>query len=691
MLLGVGKHDEQKRKDEKFYQEDMRMRDIPLARQDMRFIQYFQAEDDPNVIIGYENPYRTERARCISVEDFYFEYLYGMAHSALTEGIMCGTVKVGRTTRRVITPSSAVVADMMLVKIEAAAEGTREFRIDAIIKAKILISMVKDGQYTEDTVEQWFRVPFILNITTYDRSFMQLPIAVYDKNARATGRALDNYLVPIIRNNELENVATQLLSKYYPEALEKPMRLDVKLLASRMGFEIQYATITKNHSILGQFYFDDENALVYNATADSFTRRAIRANTMLIDLEAATIHGIPHDADTITHECIHGYLDYFAYRLQKAYNEDMNCLSCSREIVSDGEEGKPMRVIEARTAKLTPRVRMPALQTKMKIDELLVRHSIDIRHALQNERQARSMENVITELAAFYGVSKKAAKLRMMELGYERAKGVLNYVNGAYTPWYNTASMMLEWNQTFTISVQDAATEYIENPRFAALIDTGRYQYVEGHFCIRDAAYVAFDSNGNARLTDYARSHIDECCLTFVVQNHRPTRQHSEGLFLREEASILTNIGLAAASITQNVELSATQCLALIKEAHKINQIRVSLPSRFTDTLTLHMKRLNITREKLEERSGLSIRTITRMRNDECFAKTMRQVVALCIGMNLEPELSTDLIGKSGQQFMQTDEHALYSLLLRTMYSCSIFVCDAILQKAGITPLMKDK
>lgn len=38
--------------------------------------------------------------------------------------------------------------------------------------------------------------------------------------------------------------------------------------------------------------------------------------------------------------------------------------------------------------------------------------------------------------------------------------------------------------------------------------------YVVGHACINDEKYVRADEEG-ARLTNYALTHIDECCLIF--------------------------------------------------------------------------------------------------------------------------------------------------------------------------------
>ena len=66
---------------------------------------------------------------------------------------------------------------------------------------------------------------------------------------------------------------------------------------------------------------------------------------------------------------------------------------------------------------LAPRIQMPFTQTKIKTGEFLRKYlqlfpgseSIDI------------MENVIDEVALFFGVSRFAAKIRLVDLGFEEA------------------------------------------------------------------------------------------------------------------------------------------------------------------------------------------------------------------------------------------------------------------------------
>ena len=70
--------------------------------------------------------------------------------------------------------------------------------------------------------------------------------------------------------------------------------------------------------------------------------------------------------------------------------------------------------------------------TKRKIEELLIRYHVEFSRL----NEADIMQMVLTELSDFFGVSLQAAKLRAVDLGYNQAVGILQYVDGRYLPSY---------------------------------------------------------------------------------------------------------------------------------------------------------------------------------------------------------------------------------------------------------------
>lgn len=61
----------------------------------------------------------------------------------------------------------------------------------------------------------------------------------------------------------------------------------------------------------------------------------------------------------------------------------------------------------------------------------------------------------------------------MPELGHEQVRNEMNYVNGKYVPPYFFADGVPERNQTFVVSLKDAATEYGRNEYSRALVNSG--------------------------------------------------------------------------------------------------------------------------------------------------------------------------------------------------------------------------
>lgn len=129
------------------------------------------------------------------------------------------------------------------------------------------------------------------------------------------------------------------------------------------------------------------------------------------------------------------------------------------------------------------------------------------------------------------------------------------------------------------------------------------------------------------------------------------------------------------------------QALNLSPDAVKeISEILRSLPGTFSGSLVQHMTRKKYTVESLAETSLASSKTIQRMRSDESYTPKLGTIVAICIGLQLHPVLSADLIRKAGLSFKYTEEHTAYLFLLSTHFHSSIYDCNRHLERSlGIT------
>ena len=93
------------------------------------------------------------------------------------------------------------------------------------------------------------------------------------------------------------------------------------------------------------------------------------------------------------------------------------------------------------------------------------------------------------------------AKYRMIELGYCEAGGVRNYVNDTVIPDHG-CTWLWPANTTFTISAKDAALLATSDSEFERVICSGRYRYVEGHFCRNTNKYIVLVDDLRERLNE---------------------------------------------------------------------------------------------------------------------------------------------------------------------------------------------
>ena len=71
------------------------------------------------------------------------------------------------------------------------------------------------------------------------------------------------------------------------------------------------------------------------------------------------------------------------------------------------------------------------------------------------------MPFVIDELAAFFMVSRTAAKLRMIDAGYEEAAGAFIYIDGHYVKPHTYKKGSIKHYHTYSIPAKDAAFQRI--------------------------------------------------------------------------------------------------------------------------------------------------------------------------------------------------------------------------------------
>ena len=428
---------------------------------------------------------------------------------------------------------------------------------------------------------------------------------------------LDEYLVPIISKNDLEDTAHWFLEEHYPDVLLNPGRINIKAMIREMGLHVYKTGLSEDERINGVLYLKGKRATLYSNDRTPFCAD-IPDKTILIDRNLCRDN--PRKADnTAFHECTHFGLHSLFFLFQTTYIEELHQYfdPIDEEKLPLDEEGrKEIALMEWQAKRLTPRIQMPEEWVDEKMQELLQKYAWMNEYAMY--------EKIINDLAEYFHVSKEAAKYRLKELGYSDTRGLLNYINKAYIPAYKIPSEIRPY-QTFDISFDELLCLRKTNPNLRNMLSTGKFLYCEGHLCLNREEYIQIGNDNRPHLTDYARSHMIECCILFT--RHRFLRYDYQTGVLHDSEPIINY-----AEIGAHFEFIGN-IIDPLERAKKRNAINRYMPNFFSDLLVFHMARLRILEEDLEEFSGVSVSTITRYRTQNDYNRTDPKLLALSVGL----------------------------------------------------------
>ena len=109
-------------------------------------------------------------------------------------------------------------------------------------------------------------------------------------------------------------------------------------------------------------------------------------------------------------------------------------------------------------------------------------------------------------------------RARMIQLGFIEAKGALNYVERKLIrPFAFNIDSWRESEHTYVVDRGSVIGICRNNADLRTIMENGNYVYAEGHVVRNKPKFVKKEENTYV-LTDFAITHIDDCCLRFVRQ-----------------------------------------------------------------------------------------------------------------------------------------------------------------------------
>lgn len=390
------------------------------------------------------------------------------------------------------------------------------------------LGILKTSQY-----QQWFTLRCRSSIEGSLHGFSVDAISI-----KAIARSEGNPMrapVPFIPERQLELDALKLLKEFgFGGCIYTPQAVDPALLAQRMGLTIQYRHISKERNIFGAVFMDDCEASFYQPDQGVMEPETVPAGTIVVDREASQKRPAGSVNNTVVHECVHWHRHRKACCLANLMDRKQH-VSCLVGGGIEGDQAKSLLGMEWQANALAPKIQMPYPAFRREARRLIQAQRKTSPHAPLIDL----LPSVIEQLAERFQVSKQAAKIRLLETKCPEARGVLEYIDGCYVRPYAFAPGALGRNQTFTVSAGELAHLYEESEELRALLQSGEYTVAESHVCLNDPRYVFGLGGGMPMLTEYARLHVDECCLKFAVvwdgKNAELEYYLSAGVLYREE------------------------------------------------------------------------------------------------------------------------------------------------------------
>lgn len=309
--------------------------------------------------------------------------------------------------------------------------GNNGLEIRTSVDATVEISGRTRYGYDSDSVTRIYNVFFegkleeglhqvsVINIEEYNKAF-------YDKD-----KSLGQNLVPYMYEEDVDKHAEDFLIRNFPKALLQPMPLPVEEIAKAMDMEIYYAPL--GDKIFGKTYFGEETVTVYDSILSREEREiTTRPGTMLINPNVYFMYNIGTANNTVIHECVHWDRHSRAFELQRLLDGGSSHISFEIVEKYEGilEDSPTLKWMEWQANQLAPRILMPAEMTKRIYGDFLEENY----QANPLRRYAENVQDVVRRVVSYFQVSMIAAKLRLMELGFEEVHGIFIYCDGELMP-----------------------------------------------------------------------------------------------------------------------------------------------------------------------------------------------------------------------------------------------------------------
>lgn len=235
-----------------------------------------------------------------------------------------------------------------------------------------------------------------------------------------------------------------------------------------------------------------------------------------------------------------------------------------------------------------------------------------------------------------------------------------------------------EQNTVYTFTDVGFLTRYLSSFAFRRMIDSGKYAYVDGRVVLNSPDCLQYQ---------YGRLLLKKCvydsppiyCLRLIKRSvhSRRTRfsTHRERSYEKES------------TYHHAVKIRSFKEVTLENVLNFTGGTPIP-PWNFGKELIRLMEERHITEEQLAELTGLSEKTIQRMRNSD-ERPSLCNIIALAVAMSLCLWDSLALIKYAGYELTESREERLFRAILMCTEENSVYDCNRMLERLHMKPLTK--
>ncbi len=584
--------------------------------------------------------------------------------------------------------------------------------------------------------KQWFRIRTCEDAQHFqedDGSWYwcsEPEISVYRRKDNLSGIKLTDCLVGVMSLEQIEEDAERRLIQHdMMGSIAKKGFVDMWEYAEKLGADIRYAKLSVKGRIASKLCLPGKTSRVYEYYGEKRPVPCVISGQLMLEgvdtfYEAATqkddlsvqtlsryhkvtlrfkkptilIDPIVCDTESkeqngISHECFHIEIHPRFLLLQNHQRTRFTALNMTEEDYDAYEEERENYAelaatggqssssgreeidwVEWQARMGTVRRRMPRSIVRKNL-QVLYAHYISA-NSVMSEREIT--EHIINDLALTFHVSKEMAKIRMIEVGFETARGAMVFVDGRYAPAHRTSTGSHPRNISYVISMFDAARLYAEDERFYNTLQTGRFVFVDNFFCLDSPKYIEI-RDGVKHLNEYALNNVDKCCLSFRI-DYRSRTSYFDKTGLHSDNVVVDPIANALASIP--IEL-------LIESQADIDEKCADLPKAYGDTLVYHREKRSMSQDDLAWALGIKPDSLRDYEHSRIFEPSRIFFASVGRILKLPGFYTKDMMNKANCSLDFSREQLKHlDFIVTFMYMRSLEECNAMAERFKLPPLL---